>query len=56
MVKLQQKIAGPWHTLAGAKQFCAIRSYVSTMLKHEADVRAGLRLLFEGQIWLPDGT
>ena len=56
MVKLQQKISGSWRTLAGAKHFCAIRSYVSTMRKHDVDVLAGLRLLFEGQVWLPAGS
>ena len=56
MVKLQQKISGSWRTLAGARHFCAIRSYVSTMRKHDVDVLAGLRLLFEGQVWLPAGA
>jgi transposase len=56
MVKLQQKISGSWRTLTGAKNFCAIRSYVSTMRKHDADILGGLRLLFEGQVWLPTGT
>jgi len=56
MVKLQQKISGSWRTLAGARNFCAIRSYVSTMRKHDADILCGLRLLFEGQVWLPAGT
>ena len=36
MVKLQQKISGSWRTLHGAKNFCAIRSYVSTMRKQDA--------------------
>ena len=56
MVKLQQKISGSWRTLTGAKNFCAIRSYVSTMRKHDADILDGLRQLFEGQVWLPVGT
>ena len=56
MVKLQQKISGSWRTLAGAKHSCAIRCYVSTMRKHDVDVLAGLRLLFEGQVWLPAGA
>jgi len=56
MVKLQQKISGSWRTLTGAKNFCAIRSYVSTMRKHDADILGGLRLLFEGQPWLPAGA
>ena len=56
MVKLQQKISGSWRTLAGAKSFCAIRSYISTMRKHDADVLSGLRQLFEGSIWLPSAV
>jgi transposase len=53
MVKLQQKISGSWRTKAGADDFCAIRSYVSTMKKHGHGVLDGLRDLFEGQVWLP---
>lgn len=56
MVKLQQKISGSWRTLAGAKSFCAIRSYVSTMRKHDANVLPGLRQLFEGSMWLPSAV
>jgi transposase len=53
LVKLQQKISGSWRTMAGARNFCAIRSYISTMRKNRQDVLSGLRLLFEGQVWLP---
>jgi transposase len=53
LVKLQQKISGSWRTMAGARNFCAIRSYISTMRKNGRDVLGGLRLLFEGQVWLP---
>ena len=56
MVKLQQKISGSWRTLAGARTYCAIRSYVSTMRKHDHDVLDGLRSLFAGHAWLPSGT
>ena len=56
MVKLQQKISGSWRTMAGARNFCAIRSYISTMRKNHHDVLGGLRLLFEGQVWLPGGA
>jgi transposase len=56
MVKLQQKISGSWRTKAGADDFCAIRSYVSTMKKNGHDVLEGLRDLFEGRVWLPGGT
>jgi transposase len=55
MVKLQQKISGSWRTLAGARNYTAIRSYISTMRKQDHAVLAGLRLLFEGNVWLPGG-
>jgi transposase len=54
MVKLQQKISGTWRTLEGARGYCAIRSYLSTMKKQGQPMLAGLRLLFEGGVWLPE--
>lgn len=56
MVKLQQKISGSWRTLEGARNFCAIRSYASTLRKQDLNVLAGLRQLFEGQAWIPAGA
>jgi transposase len=56
MVKLQQKISGSWRTLEGARNFCAIRSYASTLRKHDRNVLAGLRQLFDSQAWLPAPT
>ena len=56
MVKLQQKISGSWRTLEGARNFCAIRSYLSTLRKQDYNVLAGLRQLFEGHAWLPAGA
>jgi len=44
MVKLQQKISGSWRTLEGARSYCAIRSYISTMRKQGQDVLSGLQL------------
>jgi len=42
-VQLQQKISGSWRTLDGARDFCAIRSYVSTLRKNQRDILSGLR-------------
>jgi transposase len=56
MVKLQQTISGSWRTLEGARNFCAIRSYASTLRKQDHNVLAGLRQLFEGQVWIPTGA
>ena len=56
MVKVQQKVSGSWRSIEGARAYCAIRSYISTMKKHHADVLDGLRQLFDGHAWLPGGT
>lgn len=56
MVKVQQKISGSWRSIEGARAYCAIRSYISTMKKQNADVLDGLRQLFDGHAWLPGGT
>jgi transposase len=56
MVKVQQKVSGSWRSIEGARAYCAIRSYISTMKKQEADVLDGLRQLFDGHTWLPRGT
>jgi transposase len=56
MVKLQQKISGSWRSLEGAKSFCAVRSYVSTLRKNGQDILGGVGLLFDGHAWMPGGT
>ncbi|MGH3545794.1 MAG: IS66 family transposase [Mycobacteriales bacterium] len=53
MIKLRQKVSGCLRSLAGAHQFAAIRSYLSTAAKHGRDFFDTLVMLAEGQPWLP---
>jgi hypothetical protein len=53
MIKLRQKISGCLRTVTGARQFCAIRSYLSTATKHGKHFFEVLVMLAEGRPWLP---
>jgi hypothetical protein len=52
MTKVQQKISGCFRSMAGAKAFCRIRSYLSTCRKNAVSATDALTLLFQGK--LPD--
>ncbi|WP_261560728.1 IS66 family transposase [Frankia tisae] len=53
MIKLRQKVSGCLRTLTGARQFCAIRSYLSTTTKHGIGQFSALVQLAEGHPWIP---
>ena len=53
MVKLKQKVSGCLRTLTGARQFCTIRSYLSTAAKHDLQFFDALIMLTEGRPWMP---
>ena len=53
MAKLKQKVSGCLRTLTGARQFCAIRSYLSTAAKHGLTFISALVMLTEGRPWMP---
>jgi transposase len=53
MIKLRQKVSGCMRTLTGAKQFCAIRSYLSTAAKHGQHLFDALVKLADGRPWMP---
>jgi transposase len=53
MVKLKQKVSGCLRTMAGARQFCAIRSYLSTAAKHGTTFFDALVMLTASHPWLP---
>ena len=53
MIKLRQKVSGCLRTLTGAKQFCAICSYLSTATKHGRHFFDSLVMLAGGRPGLP---
>jgi transposase len=53
MAKLKQKISGCLRTMTGARQFCVIRSYLSTAAKHGLGFLDALVMLTEGEPWIP---
>jgi hypothetical protein len=52
MAKLKQKVSGCLRTLTGARQFCVIRSYLSTA-KHGLSFFDALVMLAESEPWMP---
>src|SRR5690606_17186554 len=53
MVKLRQKVSGCMRTLAGAQQFCTIRSYLATAAKHSINALEALTRLAEDRPLFP---
>ncbi len=49
MAKLKQKVSGCLRTMTGARQFCAIRTYLSTAVKHGLGSFDALVMLTEGR-------
>jgi transposase len=56
MIKLRQKISGCMRTLTGTRQFCAIRSYLSTAAKHGIGFFDALVMLTENRPWIPSAA
>jgi transposase len=53
MIKVQQKVSGSFRTELGAKWFCRIRSYISTLRKQGQSAFFALRQAFKAQPLLP---
>lgn len=56
MVKVKQKVSGSFRTEQGAKTFCAIRSYISTVRKQGDNVIDAIQDAFKGNPFLPFAT
>jgi transposase len=56
MVKIKQKVSGCLRTLAGAQDFAAMRSYLSTAAKHGRRPFDVLTELASGNVWIPATT
>lgn len=53
MVKVQQKVSGLFRTSSGAEQFCSIRSFISTVRKHNYNILDAIeKILYGDQIYL----
>ena len=48
MMKVKQKISGCFRTDEGAKAYCRIRGYISTLRKQRYNMMPVLRQLFDG--------
>jgi transposase len=53
MMKVHQKVSGCFRTAQGARDFCRIRSYISTMKKQGHNVLEALRSVFAGTPLVP---
>jgi transposase len=54
MSKLRIKVSGCMRSLAGAEEFCAIRSYLATTTRHGIGALDALTTAFQGQPWIPE--
>ena len=53
MTKVQQKISGTFRSNQGARNFCRIRGYISTMKKNEISAIDAIEAVFNGMPFMP---
>jgi transposase len=54
MSKLRIKVSGCMRSMAGAEEFCAIRSYLATAARHGITGLDALTRAFQGRPWIPE--
>ena len=54
MSKLRIKVSGCMRSMAGAAEFCAIRSYLATAARHGISGLDALTRAFQGRPWIPE--
>jgi transposase len=53
MMKVQQEIWGTFRSEQGARNFCRIRGYISTVNKNSASVIDAISAIFDGNSFVP---
>ncbi|MGI8447524.1 MAG: IS66 family transposase [Streptosporangiaceae bacterium] len=53
MAKLRIKVSGCMRSMTGARDFCAIRSYLATATRHGISWLDALIMAAEGNPWMP---
>jgi transposase len=54
MSKLRIKVSGCMRSMAGAEEFCALRTYLATAARHGTGALDALITAFQGQPWIPE--
>ncbi len=52
-IKVHHNISNLWRTLADGQAWCRIRSYITTLTKHDQPILDNLHKAITGQPWIP---